>query len=247
MKIRQPRTPAAVATPVAAAARPAQAATTAHADHGPRALDHSPRMRAQGAAIAAAFGANVGAPAPVVAQRKPQYARLVPQADFADKHLNANPSIELCSAMLVARKYRGWKGVASKHTIINGAVFPGAWRVPDAGAGYKTTQALKGIERQFIASDPAVVTAGTDWTVKSKNTVRSPAVSGNVVAIAPTMASNGAADMSCSWQMSVDHLAGAADSGETLTKVHWDGVNSQYRVQAGTDAVKTMAQATVEP
>lgn len=237
MKTRQPRTEAA---PVTAAAAPAKAAPT-----WPSAIDHSPRMRAQRAAIDAAFGSSGETAAPAVAQLKPQYALLAPLPNFATKHLNANPSVELCSAMLVARKYRGWQSVAPAHTLIDSAKFPGAWQVPNIGAGNKTTKPLSVIERQYIASDPAVVTADTDWTVNSKNTVRNPSLSGNVAAVAQTLGHNGAANVPCSWSMAVNHLDGADDKGITPTTVHWNAGTGEYTVKAGTSAAKTFAEATV--
>lgn len=239
MKIPQFRTEAASAQTAAAPPVAAQAP--------PAALDHSPRMQAQRAAIDAAFGSAGAAPAPTVTQLKPKYALLAPLAGFTRKHLNANPSPELCSAMLVARKYRGWMSDAPAHTLIESAVFPGAWQVPAIGAGNKKTNPLTVIDRQCIASDPAVVTAGSDWTVNSKNSARNPAVGGNVVAVAPAQGHNGAANVPCSWSMAVNHLEGAEDKGITPTTVHWDAINSVYTVKAGTSAARTFAQATVEP
>ena len=237
-------------------AAPQRAAATPEPAVSPRpaALDQSPRMLAQRAAIDAAFGGTLqgaafgsaGPPAAsAVAQLKPQYALLAPQPAFAAKHLSANPSVELCSAMLVARKYRGWQNDGPAHTLIDSAVFPGAWQVPSISAGYKKTNELSVIQYQHIASDPAVVTAGSDWTVNSKLTARNPALGGNVTAVAPAQGHNGSANVPCSWSMAVNHLVGAEDKGITRTTVRWNAGTNEYTVKPDGSPAKVLPQATV--
>jgi hypothetical protein len=182
-----------------------------------------------------------------VVQMASKYAKLNKMADFSAKHLHVTANQYLCSAMLIARKYKGWKSSTDKHSLITSTTFPAAWKVPNnIKAGNVTTSALTSILYQFIASDPAVVKAGSKWTVKSKMTARNPKVGGNASALNPAEnCSNGNANVRCEWQVDVNHLAGAVDNGLNPTTVEWNGATSKYKV-AVNGSTQTFDQNVVE-
>ncbi len=176
-------------------------------------------------------------------QLKTAYAKLTPQGGFSKKHLHAEASPELAAAQLVARKYRGWQSYTSTHTVIPKDKFPEAAKVQSIGVGNKSTNALKAITYQSIASDAKVKTAGSEWSLISKNTAKSPAVAGNVSELgAVEKHSNGSGKVDCEYEMSVNHLAGD-DKGLNPTTVAWDGTDYNVTINGATT---TLSQATVE-
>ena len=183
-----------------------------------------------------------------VIQRAQNYAHVTTKEDFRKKHLHSNPSQEQCGAMLIARKYRGWKTATDTHTLIDQNKIPEAAPLSGPVSNYTRmdTKKMKMIDRVYIASDPSEETQGILWKAITKTSMDDVTLAGRVEPLTnPQNYSNGQDQVECKWEICVDHLKGTGDKGLNPTTIEWLAASSEYRVEVINRAPKNLAKARV--